>query len=284
MAQYFPDKSKTFSWKSSGNQQADRADSGRPSFRITCARADERSTSNRHTFTSPEAAKEFGLGLADHTGWRINLHEPDIDVLLHIHNDDVLFGVRLTEEALHRRNIVALGRTPLVGTICYSLAHLAKIQPGDVVIDPMCGGLSVPIEAALNWKAGYYIGGEIHSQGIENCATNLKHINGEKGKGKSHPIDIQQWDATNLPLRGETVDVVLCDLPFGKKVGSHAGNQTLYPKVLNEMARVTRKETGRAVLLTADKSVMKIVRSFFFFFFMDSATLKAIFFLFQSST
>ena len=39
-------------------------------------------------------------------------------------------------------------------------------------------------------------------------------------------------DATAPPLKPATVDVLLCDLPFGKMHGSVEGNRTLYPRVL----------------------------------------------------
>jgi Putative RNA methylase family UPF0020 len=44
--------------------------------------------------------------------------------------------------------------------------------------------------------------------------------------------------------------------PFGKRSGSKADNRVLYPKILTSMARVVRPVTGRAVLLTQDKTSM----------------------------
>lgn len=67
-------------------------------------------------------------------------------------------------------------------------------------------------------------------------------------------ISVFRWDVTLLPLRPESVDVFVTDLPFGKRSGSKVENRVLYPKILNEMARVARRETGRAVLLTEDKN------------------------------
>ena len=43
---------------------------------------------------------------------------------------------------------------------------------------------------------------------------------------------------------------ILTDLPFGKQFGTVQGNETLYPRVLAELARVVRCG-GRAVLLTS---------------------------------
>ncbi len=48
--------------------------------------------------------------------------------------------------------------------------------------------------------------------------------------------------------------------PFGKRSGSKADNRVLYPNTLISMARVVRPNTGRAVLLTQDKTSMFKVR------------------------
>ena len=73
---------------------------------------------------------------------------------------------------------------------------------------------------------------------------------------KTLPLDIYRWDVCNLPLKSNSVDVFISDLPFGKKSGSKHENWELYPKALEEMARVCVAESGRAVLLTQDKRVM----------------------------
>ena len=79
---------------------------------------------------------------------------------------------------------------------------------------------------------------------------------------KTLPLDIYQWDVCNLPLKSNSVDVFITDLPFGKKSGSKHENWTLYPKALEEMARVCSTGSGRAVLLTQDKRVMgKVLNS-----------------------
>ena len=52
------------------------------------------------------------------------------------------------------------------------------------------------------------------------------------------------------------MDVLISDLPFGKRSGSKADNRVLYPQMLNSMARVVKPKTGRAVLLTQDKNSM----------------------------
>lgn len=39
-----------------------------------------------------------------------------------------------------------------------------------------------------------------------------------------------QWDAGRLPVRDGSIDVVLVDMPFGKRVGTRGEMKRLYPR------------------------------------------------------
>lgn len=54
--------------------------------------------------------------------------------------------LRITHESKHHRNIMCFGPTTLRATVCYNLLRLAHPNPGDIIIDPMCGSGSIPIE------------------------------------------------------------------------------------------------------------------------------------------
>lgn len=41
---------------------------------------------------------------------------------------------------------MCFGPTTLRATVCYNLLRLAHPNPGDIIIDPMCGSGSIPIE------------------------------------------------------------------------------------------------------------------------------------------
>lgn len=96
-----------------------------PQFRVTCTR-----TGNKHGFSSPEAAAKFGGGINDWFGWRVNLSNPDIEVLLNIVNGNVVIGIALTKESRGKRNITHFGPTTLKSSIAYCMLQLANIQPG----------------------------------------------------------------------------------------------------------------------------------------------------------
>merc|ERR1711924_404374 len=61
-------------------------------------------------------------------------------------------------------------------------------------------------------------------------------------------------DATAMSIPDQSVDLVVSDLPFGRRHGSVLENQTLYPQILLEVSRVLRP-SGRVVLLTGEESI-----------------------------
>jgi 23S rRNA G2445 N2-methylase RlmL len=45
--------------------------------------------------------------------------------------------------------------------------RLAGVEAGDIVVDPMCGGGSIPIEAALTYPKAFHIGGDFHEKAVQ---------------------------------------------------------------------------------------------------------------------
>ncbi|NXE53809.1 THUM3 protein, partial [Casuarius casuarius] len=222
-------------------------------FRVTCNRAGD-----KHSFTSNDAARDFGGAVQEHFQWKADMTNFDVEVLLNIHNNEVVVGIALTEESLHRRNITHFGPTTLRSTLAYGMLRLCDPQPTDIIIDPMCGTGAIPIEGAAEWPSCYHIAGDNNPQAVKRAANNIcsllkKNENKESSTSLGIPLDIIQWDICNLPLRTGSVDVIVTDMPFGKRIGSKKKNWDLYPACLMEMGRICRPGTGRAVLLTQDK-------------------------------
>ncbi|XP_069796008.1 tRNA (guanine(6)-N2)-methyltransferase THUMP3 isoform X1 [Narcine bancroftii] len=226
--------------------------SGLLKFRVTCNRAGE-----KHTFTSMEAAREFGGALQDLFKWKADMTKFDIEILLNIHDNEVVIGIALTEESLHRRNIVHFGPTTLRSTLAYGMLRLCSPQLTDVIVDPMCGTGAIPIEGALEFTHSYFLGGDNNELAVNRSINNINSLQKKRlDSGRVNwglPLDVAQWDICNLPLKTSSVDVVISDMPFGKRIGSKRKNWDLYPACLKEMGRVCRPETGRAALLTQDK-------------------------------
>ncbi|XP_051483566.1 tRNA (guanine(6)-N2)-methyltransferase THUMP3 isoform X2 [Apus apus] len=221
-------------------------------FRVTCNRAGE-----KHSFTSNEAARDFGGAVQEHFQWKADMTNFDVEVLLNIHSNEVVVGIALTEESLHRRNITHFGPTTLRSTLAYGMLRLCDPQPTDIIVDPMCGTGAIPIEGATEWPSCYHIAGDNNPQAVKRAANNicslLKKNENKESTSLGIPLDIIQWDICNLPLRTGSVDIIVTDMPFGKRIGSKKKNWDLYPACLMEMGRICTPGTGRAVLLTQDK-------------------------------
>lgn len=220
-------------------------------FRVTCNRAGD-----KHSFSSNEAARDFGGAVQEFFQWKADMTKFDIEVLLNIHNLEVVIGIALTEESLHRRNISHFGPTTLRSTLCYGMLRLCKPQPSDVILDPMCGTGAIPLEGAIEFGSSFYIAGDNYDMAVSRTVNNICHIQkrrADKGSVSGLPIDTVRWDLCNLPMRSSSVDIIITDMPFGKRMGSRKKNWELYPSCLREMARVCRPGSGKAVLLTQDK-------------------------------
>uniref|UniRef100_A0A8C5QD70 THUMP domain containing 3 n=1 Tax=Leptobrachium leishanense TaxID=445787 RepID=A0A8C5QD70_9ANUR len=221
-------------------------------FRVTCNRAGD-----NHSFTSNEAARDFGGAVQEHFQWKADMTNFDIEVLLNISFNEIVVGIALTEESLHRRNITHFGPTTLRSTLAYGMLRLCDVQPSDVIIDPMCGTGAIPLEGVNEWPSCFFMAGDNNLQAVNRTASNICSLLRKKrspdGEPQGLPIDVLHWNISSLPLRTGSVDVIITDMPFGKRIGSKKKNWDLYPASLMEMSRVCKAGTGRAVLLTHDR-------------------------------
>ncbi|XP_038596063.1 THUMP domain-containing protein 3 [Tachyglossus aculeatus] len=222
-------------------------------FRVTCNRAGD-----KHNFTSNEAARDFGGAVQDYFNWKADMTNFDVEVLLNIHQSEIIVGIALTEESLHRRNIIEFGPTTLRSTLAYGMLRLCSPQLGDVIVDPMCGSGAISIEGICEWPNCYHIAGDNNPLAVKRTSSNIwslmtRNSTKERKGYIGLPVDSIQWDICSLPLRTSSVDIIVSDMPFGKRIGSRRRNWDLYPFCLQEMSRVCKPGTGRAILLTHDR-------------------------------
>lgn len=84
----------------------------------------------------------------------VNAHQPDIRINLHVRGTEASLSLDLSGESLHRRGYrTGSGEAPLKETLAAAIVHLSgwpkRAASEPVLLDPMCGGGTLLIEAAL---------------------------------------------------------------------------------------------------------------------------------------
>jgi tRNA (guanine6-N2)-methyltransferase len=144
----------------------------------------------------------------------------------------------------------------LPGSLNASLAHammrLTEPEPGDRILNLMCGSGTLLVERLALAPAQTVVGCDTNPQALECARSNLA------AAGYATQARLEAWDATRLPFRSPVFDVFVADLPFGQLVGSHRENEQLYPAFFGETARVA-VPGARMVLLTHEVRLLEHV-------------------------
>jgi len=225
-----------------------------PTFRATCYRSGEKS---QHQFPSTIVASTLGGKVNDMFGWPVKMKDYDLEFVINCNPSELYCALTLNHSSLGNRTITEYGLCTLRPNTAACLARLAALQPGDIVLDPMAGTGSIPLEGALGFTSTFHIGGELVDKSVKSCRVNLDGVLVKNNLRIAPAMDVIQWDVVKAGcLRDNSVDVVISDLPFGRRSGSKLDNRKLYPDTLLSLARLVRPNTGRAVLLTQDKTSM----------------------------
>lgn len=182
-------------------------------------------------------------------GWYLARSAAALDVWAEVHGDDGYISVKLSANDMAQRPYKhAHIPASLKPTIAYSMIRLSRPHPTDVFLDAMCGAGTILLERAFVGRYGYLIGGDISTEALDATLTNF---------GRQHqPRQFFHWDVRALPLQSNTVDKIVCNLPFGETIGNVSQLTNLYRQCLGEYARVLRPR-GRMVLLTSQRELLE---------------------------
>jgi HEAT repeat protein/predicted RNA methylase len=142
--------------------------------------------------------------------------------------------------------------TSLDWRVARAMVLCSQPTANDIVVDPTCGSGTLLLDRATFGSYCMLKGGDVDAEAVQIAQNNLADF---------RYTYIQQWDATTLPLTEQSVTVVLANLPFGRRVGNHEENISLYPAFIKELVRIL-KHGGRAVLLTQEVKLLHASLSF----------------------
>ncbi len=191
----------------------------------------------------------------------ISLANPDLIIHLHLNNDRGVLSLQSTCESLHKRGYrPAIGNAPLKENLASGLLKMTEWNGTKPLVDLMCGSgtflieainqiLKVPLkfqqfylfENWLDFKKNIYleeknkaqkrvvtfeklskiVGCEINKDVFDQAKVNIKKA------GLSNYIELQNDDFKNIQFKSSE-GLVLCNPPYGKKLGDENELITLY--------------------------------------------------------
>ena len=177
-------------------------------------------------------------------GMRHLKDDTDIEIWLWLSGSEAVIGVRLSDASMrHRRYKQEHLPASLRPTVAAAMGWLAQPIAQDIVLDPLCGAGTVLIERALLAPYQQLLGGDIRPEAVEMAQHNARSAHVRAAW--------QAWDARSLPLEQGSVSRIISNLPFGKQIGSHAQNISLYAQLATEFRRVLTPD-GLLVTLTSE--------------------------------
>mmetsp|Transcript_93714 Transcript_93714/g.303440 ORF Transcript_93714/g.303440 Transcript_93714/m.303440 type:complete len:365 (-) Transcript_93714:93-1187(-) len=181
------------------------------SFRVRAKRATKQ---GKDAVSSDAIAEAVGGALADKYGWQVNLSSPDLDIRLQLNREELLVSLSALAPPLVGSGSY-LEKAGLHPTISWVIAKTLDIQPGDVVLDPMCGCGVLLCEAAISWPcARAFLGCDLDSGKLEGATRNIL---GARLNGRVQLLRANVGLHGGLPLPDACVQRLMTDLPFGAR-------------------------------------------------------------------
>jgi tRNA (guanine6-N2)-methyltransferase len=222
---------------------------GRPTYRLITQ------MEGQHGYLRRDARYALAKGMAGKlpASWKPAEEHAAVEIWLTIDGATAVCGLRLSDRTMRHRTYKLEHRpASLRPTLAAAMVRLAEIKPSHVVLDPMCGAgtlLAEHLALMRTVRASFppALGGDVDAGAARAASVNLRRL---------APVALARWDAGRLPLAPESVDRILSNPPFGKKLGAPEEIGPLYGRMLREYDRVL-KPGGRAVLLVGDAGKLR---------------------------
>jgi len=216
------------------------------SFRITSERI------GVHEYTSIDVQRVAGQAIVDKYGNKVDLENFDVEVIVDVVHDKCIVDISISKESLHKRFYRVFDHpAALRPTIAYGMIRLSNPMDGNVFVDPMVGGGTILIEAAL------YMGSRLKLYGLD---INERFIEGAKANAEAagvlHLIKFMHGDCTRLSQFLNDIDRIVTNPPFGIRMEPKIGIRNLYSLFAVE-AYKCMNDGGRLVIITLKEGIMR---------------------------
>lgn len=216
------------------------------SFRVTCDRV-----GGPHAFRAPQVEFEMGGAMSEYYSdtCQPQMEDYNVHVRVDVVGNVVLIGTQLNVEEMARRHFTRFRNGVTIKcNLAYAMLRCANVQPGQLVVDPFCGGGTILLEAMeMTEQSVKCIGMDVSGKSARGARENARAENCPPGACEIHCTDAR---AMRKHLKDESVDAIVTNLPWGVMTGSKNVNdlQSLY-EIFLRTAWYVLKDKGRIVML-----------------------------------
>ncbi|MEM3382267.1 MAG: DNA methyltransferase [Nitrososphaerales archaeon] len=121
-------------------------------------------------------------------------------------------------------------------------------KKGDTILDPFCGGGTFAVEAKIAGRNS--INYDINPRAIEITKEKLRRCALLDNNATTHIVEVQ--DARKLPLKNESVDAVITDIPYASMIR--------YSNLPNDLSTIEDYDTFLKEIKKAFKEVWRVLK------------------------
>ncbi|XP_073442647.1 THUMP domain-containing protein 2 isoform X2 [Dendrobates tinctorius] len=183
------------------------------------------------TMTAQDMSRIIGVSLSKQFGWKVDLQRPQLEIFVHLNDMYSVVGFPILRQSLANRDYIQ--RAGLRATTAWAMASMAEI-------------------------------GHAIFLGIDKSESQLKiALKNVTKAGVLGSIAFLRGSVLDLPVIPESMDVVVSDIPFGRKFTCSKDITELLPDIIHQMERVLRVG-GVLVLLLSQKLYYRLKTNYKF--------------------
>lgn len=194
-----------------------------------------------HDFTSIDVNKVVGESIVSkmkNMGYNVEVHlnSPNLVITVDVIHDKSYIGLRMAgEESLHRKWYrVYEHPAALKPTIANALLELGELTDKETLLDPFCGGCTIPIEAALYHEDIIGYCNDISKKSITGAIINAR-VAGVENRIKFLNYDIRELDKI---LAKGSIDLIATNPPYGIRMGEIESSLRILRKLFEVSAEL----------------------------------------------
>lgn len=213
-------------------------------FRVTSERACTK-TKYSHSFTSIDIQKIAGDIILKKYKKKVDLENFDKEIRVDVIDNVCFVGIQLTKNSLHKRGYRVFEHlAALKPTLAYAMLRIIDLRKNESLLDPMCGGGTIPIEAALTIKPKKIFASDKNEKYVQGAKLNAKNA------GVLDKIGFETKDCKDMSWVGE-VDKVVTNPPFGVRIGR---NRKFLKKLYSDFLKACNEVVKDKICLLSLKS------------------------------